>query len=419
MKTFDQVLAENRGIGPGFDFLRVSLSLSIVLCHSFLVAEGERHQLNGAFVGTFRESLVPMFFALSGFLITASAMRLRLKDFLVNRAMRILPALLVDVCVAALILGPIFTTLPLSEYFRGSEFRVYFANIIGMVCLYLPGVFDGNPFPRIVNVSLWTIPFEIACYAIMSVIILTGLLKRPRWMLAFTAAVIAAVCVIEHLFGASLDGGPPTDAPLLHKILYRFFYLYGLSLYPCFLFGCLAYLYRRYIPFNGLIALGCAATIVAVAALLPAISQWTICRVLSPLLVYVALYIGLSPIPKLPIYSRGDYSYGIYLYGFPVQQALVVMFPSIVSPWINFALSATIVTAIAIGSWHFVEKPTLALRRKFSFTARKGDDTPNLPQASKPLIAAPEVTLVPAGAHGVAPAFASTPDSAKVAGPTT
>jgi peptidoglycan/LPS O-acetylase OafA/YrhL len=76
-------------------------------------------------------SILPMFFALSGFLVSASALRLPLREYILNRAFRIMPALGVDVALSALVLGPLFTTLALVEYFTSSGFFVYFFNIIG------------------------------------------------------------------------------------------------------------------------------------------------------------------------------------------------------------------------------------------------------------------------------------------------
>ena len=83
----------------------------------------------------------------------------------------------------------------------------------------------------------------------------------------------------------------------------------------------------------------------------------------------------------VPIYHRGDYSYGVYLYGYPIQQAIVTVAPSVTSPLLHFAITLPLVTLVAVFSWHCIEKPILRLRKKFSFTARKGDDTQPLPTA--------------------------------------
>jgi peptidoglycan/LPS O-acetylase OafA/YrhL len=83
---------------------------------------------------------------------------------------------------------------------------------------------------------------------------------------------------------------------------------------------------------------------------------------LTPLpIAYCTAWIGLREIPKLPIIFSGDYSYGIYLYGFVVQQAAVHFFPL---GWLaNSVISIVAVSFLAALSWHCVEKPTLRLKK--------------------------------------------------------
>ena len=121
-------------------------------------------------------SYLPMFFALSGFLVTGSALRTgRLIPFLGLRVLRLLPALLVEVTLSAIILGATFTQLPLSEYYASPMFWSYFLNIVGDIHLFLPEVFNNNN-TDIVNSNLWTLPWELQCYIVMSVMIVTGVL---------------------------------------------------------------------------------------------------------------------------------------------------------------------------------------------------------------------------------------------------
>jgi peptidoglycan/LPS O-acetylase OafA/YrhL len=87
-------------------------------------------------------------------------------------------------------------------------------------------------------------------------------------------------------------------------------------------------------------------------------------------MIYLVCFIGLSRIPKIPFYSRGDYSYGIYLYGFPLQQALIQVFPSLHFWPYHLAASVCCATAFAAFSWHTIEKPMLKLRKAFSFARR-------------------------------------------------
>ena len=97
-----------------------------------------------------------MFFALSGFLVAGSMERTpKLSQFLTLRIIRLVPALAVEVLLCALILGPLVTNKPLWDYFAAPEFWAYFRNIVGDVHFTLPGVFEDNKLPRIVNASLW------------------------------------------------------------------------------------------------------------------------------------------------------------------------------------------------------------------------------------------------------------------------
>jgi peptidoglycan/LPS O-acetylase OafA/YrhL len=383
MKTIGSVLDEHRGIGPGFDFLRIFLAIMVLFTHSFLIAEGEKYQFSSPGITVLQAAILPMFFALSGFLITGSAMRLRLKDFLLNRGIRIVPALAVDIIFAALILGPIFTTVSLQTYFSSYEFWAYFANIFGVIHYILPGVFEHNPFPSTVNGSLWTVPYEIGCYAIMSALIIFGFLKRPFSAL-MAAALVTAVIIwltIKQVNPATLGGifKPESSG---FTLLNHFIGSKGLMLYVNFMLGAVFFLFRRFIPKHGILALICVASPITASFLLPDVSGSTLCIIFAPMLVYLTVYIGMTPIPRLPLYHRGDYSYGIYLYGYPFQQGLVTLFPKLTSPWLHFAISLPIATLVAMGSWHFIEKPILRLRKKFSFTAQKGDEVEALPQAA-------------------------------------
>lgn len=380
MRTIGEVLDRNRGIGPGFDFLRIALAVSVLFAHSFLIAEGEQFQYSTPPLALMHASIIPMFFTLSGFLITGSALRLRLKDFILNRGMRIVPALAMDIFFAAIVIGPIFTTLSLRDYFSSYEFISYFANIVGLIHYVLPGVFENNPFPNTVNGSLWTVPFEIGCYVLMALIIFTRLLKRPRVLLC-AALVFAALIFVSLAYEWVPFGGEGR----IFTATNHFLKSDGRALYVYFLAGILLYLFRNKIPFHPAI-FGAAILLFFLAAFdaFAALPQMPVKLLLIPIVAYATVYIGLSPIPRIPIYDRGDYSYGIYLYGYPFQQALVTLYPGLKSPWLHFGISLVLVTGVAMLSWHFIEKPTLALRKKYSFTARKGDAHEELPAATTP-----------------------------------
>jgi peptidoglycan/LPS O-acetylase OafA/YrhL len=92
--------------------------------------------------------------------------------------------------------------------------------------------------------------------------------------------------------------------------------------------------------------------------------------VASAPLVYVMAYLGASPLPLPAVLHERDYSYGIYLYGMPIQQMMISLFPGVTSPVSQLALAIPCIVGFAALSWHLVELPILRQRRRFSFVAR-------------------------------------------------
>jgi peptidoglycan/LPS O-acetylase OafA/YrhL len=169
-------------------------------------------------------------------------------------------------------------------------------------------------------------------------------LSTRRWlMVAVFLAAATAECAIGLLPGRHYTAGTLQA-------------LEGLVL--SFLAGNALYLIRDAVPVRfGLFALaimGCIAAylIPILALLLGTISVG-----------YVVAYIGLCRIPRVPILQRGDYSYGIYLYSFPLQQTAVWAFPALREWYWNLLLGGVPAIAFAMLSWHFLEKPALGLRK--------------------------------------------------------
>jgi len=187
------VMRANGGAGPGFDLLRLLLALAIFFSHSFFTSQGDDGSLWLSPARPLLMALVPMFFGLSGFLVTGSAMRTQsLRVFMTFRILRIVPALMTEVVLSAVILGALLTTLPLQDYYTSSEVHQYFGNIIGWIRFALPGVFVDNPMPGLVNVNLWTLKPEFACYAVMAGIIVTVLIRRTGIVATAVAVLLAA-----------------------------------------------------------------------------------------------------------------------------------------------------------------------------------------------------------------------------------
>lgn len=364
MQTLGSALDEQKGFAQGFDFLRIFLATSIIGWHAAKLS-GHVEMARASFFWFTEYMLVPMFFALSGFLVAGSSMRLSTKNFLLNRAARVLPALIADIVFAALLIGPLVTTLPARQYFANAAFFTYFLNITGWMQYSLPGVFENNPLPE-VNGALWTVPFEIGCYVMLAGLMTTGAIRRPRWTLLLTYAVLMVgvhlTIATSHLANDHVS--------LLKNLAMNLFLFKGAALLPSFLIGIVLYQLRRYVPFSKSIAIGlmCVAMLVSAFGNPSLLLSPVAPVIILPLLGYLTVMMGLLPMPRLPGFEGGDYSYGLYLYHTPFLQLLIHYFPEVLTSdlwWmLFFAGFALSLTAAAI-SWHVLEYPVLRLRNSF------------------------------------------------------
>ncbi|MGN6498986.1 MAG: acyltransferase family protein [Tsuneonella sp.] len=389
MRTIGAALDATGGVGPGFDRLRLVLATLVIAIHSIVVVAGPGGANNSLWLAS--ELVVPAFFALSGFLVTASAAHHQVGRFARNRVLRIMPALAASVTFTALVIGPAVTTLPLRQYFGSPEFVRYFLNIGGHVVLTLPGVFEHLPDAGNVNISLWTVRWEILCYVIVAAGIALGVRRLPRAANAWSLAIIALpalACLTVLALG-------PRDVPLLADVLrpHESYFVEPLPLLdelsrapewfvttvaswnfrivPFFFAGSLAYRWRRRLPVSALLAAAMALVLAALTAAVP--EDWNgpflYLACIGPV-TYLVAWVGLVRFRPVPLLEGGDYSYGIYLYGYPLQQ--LVHFTGLDrSSWIlNIVLTLPLAFATAMLSWHLIERP---LGRLGSRAARRFD----------------------------------------------
>jgi peptidoglycan/LPS O-acetylase OafA/YrhL len=360
MKTIGSHLEEHRGVGPGFDFLRIALAVSVVCWHSPGITAGKYTLDDAPYVWIFGYAILYTFFALSGFLIAASAMRLRLKDFLINRGLRIFPALFVEIILSAFVLGAIFTTLDLKSYFTHPVTYHYLTNVFGWMNYWLPGVFETNPV-TLLNISLWTVPFEMGCYVIMSGFIIFGLLNRPAIILVGLAGYMAVGLLIKasgiQISGLALEAS-------------RLFVGRGSRLFIAFVLGIVIYTLRYRIRYSPLLIFGSIAVCACVAILTKFEVGFPMLNALLGVpLAYLTVCAGVSEIPLPTLLHKNDLSYGIYLYGMPIQQTMIHLFPSVTDPIAQLGFALPPIFVFAFVSWNVIEKPITKLRKKFSFIA--------------------------------------------------
>ena len=323
-----------------FDFLRFVLAGAVLWTHSYSLA--------GAVdpLGRLDPQLdvgrlaVDGFFVISGFLVTQSWHRsATTAAFVRKRALRLLPALVVALGVSALVIAPLATRRPLVDYLLWSRPWLVFPGVLLHHFLAVPGVFPDNVFYDQVNASVWTLRYEFACYAMVAAV---GVLATRARLLALV--VIFAMSWLGGQRG--FVGG--AGHWLLHFASY-------------FTAGMLLYELRTHVPlatWSVLLALGAVAGGLAAGrldAVLPLFGSY--------LLLAAALT---RRLPAAGFGRRGDFSYGLYLYAYPIQQLVLHLHGGRANPLLVLGVAFPATLVVAVLSWRWVEAPALALKRASS-----------------------------------------------------
>lgn len=326
-----------------FDFLRFFAASAVVLGHCYWLSGLGDVEPVRLFTGSMdtADIAVNLFFVMSGFLIAASWINSRsVLDFAAKRVLRIFPALCISVVFTTFIVGPLATELPLKAYLLNSQTMSYLSNMGLVTQFHLPGVFSSNPFPDTVNGSVWTLPYEVLMYASL---LTMGLLK------VFGRIAVLAVPIMLMVIHFHLSPNFGLESDILRK---------STRLGMFFFFGSALYLYRRDVPWNWKVAL----TLLALSLLSARTSLWLYVHVLT--LPYLTIYFAHLQIPRLSQFGKnGDFSYGIYIFSFPIQQLLMYWFGPQLSLGAFIVISLLASMAIAALSWHWVESPALRLKR--------------------------------------------------------
>ncbi len=340
-----------------FNVLRFVAASLVVLSHAFELPTGFRsHDVAFALTGQpFSWYAVNLFFVVSGYLIVASwERRSSVLAFLVARFMRLVPGLFVMLTITVVVLGAAFSTLSFGQFITDSQTWRYAAGCLSIIFVRyeLPGVFSNNPVSA-VNGSLWTLRYEVLCYLSVAAIgLLPGLqhIDRRRRALILSAAVVAAsfALIIFDAFDLRHAGGKPA---MLYELA---------RLAMCFMLGGLYRQIETRLPLRFDIVVGLLVLMMAVAGTM------LFSPVANVAVAYTTFWIAFIPKGRWISWTRSapDYSYGVYIYAFPIQQALIAAWPGI-TPLLNFVLAFAITLAAAAASWHFVEKPALSLKRWF------------------------------------------------------
>lgn len=346
-----------------FGFLRLLLAILVIFSHSFALGGFGIEPLHALTQGRYNIGLasVAMFFVLSGFLIARSAANSpSIGRFLWHRFLRIFPAYWVCLVVCACVFAPLmayaesgsFTRIFSLPWNSPQSFMMNNAGVLHLnglsvegVVMFRPnsigGVLRHNPVPGVLNGSLWTLPYELGCYLAVAAVALLGVLRRARSLVL----VLFAVLWCLHAFDCLDPQG-----------FYRCFPYVGVKqlIMLCLFFcaGSICFLYRNKIPFSGWF-------FVSALLLLWISLVGGVFGLVAPIaMTYAFLWLAFS-LPFGRFDTRGDFSYGTYIYAFPIQQGLTLLGLAASGFAAYFICSLLATLLLAVFSYRFIEAPCL------------------------------------------------------------
>ncbi|MEP7101584.1 MAG: acyltransferase [Burkholderiales bacterium] len=340
------------GHDNNFNLIRVTAALLVLVSHSFAVVtgSGDAEPLRVSHGVTLGSIAVDMFFIVSGLLVTHSiAKRDSALAFVRARVLRIWPGLLVSLLLTAYALGAIVTSLAPAAYLMSTDVLGYVLRgvllSLDLAFSHLPGVFAHNPHRDTVNVSLWTLPVEVRMYSELLVFwVATRLVGPQKKRAAFGAVIVLAFayCALRHLMNwhGSVEASN-------YRLPFMFFT------------GAAAAVFADRIAVSP--ALGAiAAAVMLIGALLAGSAFYFAYSATLGCLVLCAAYLPGGAIRRYN--AVGDYSYGLYIYAWPIQQALIFAVPGLWVGW-HILWSIVVTLPLAAASWHLIEKPAMGLKR--------------------------------------------------------
>ncbi len=331
-----------------FRLLRFLTALTVAATHCLWIIYGFNPSTEGT-VGILIQAShcgICIFFGLSGYLITSSLTeRPNFLNFAVSRIIRLCPLLIFSSLLIAFVFGPFFTTASFSDYYNDWRLWAYVpVTALSYSDMTLPGLFENAPAGGEVNVSIWTLKYEIIAYIALALLCSFGLLQK-RFVWIWSGLAIATFLYVSYFTQLRAE-----FSVLMHGFRFGFAFLIGVVLYT----------YRQQIPINLIgvfLVIGFAAYTNSSAYMEPF-------RIVA--LTYTAIWFGSKKATLLNFYNRfGDYSYGIFVFHWPIAQVVLQTNPSI-----SYGDLLTIVLPLTLGfsilSWHCIEAPLLAHRFAFA-----------------------------------------------------
>lgn len=343
-----------------FGVLRLMLAYAVIISHSPEMLDGNPSREPLMALGlhvTFGGLAVDGFFIISGYLIASSYLSSRsLPQFLTSRILRIYPAFVIAFLTCVFLIAPIAGGMLGALGVRG--WLSVFAKMISLGSPQIPGAFHTLPIPAL-DGSMWTIRYEFRCYLLVALLGILGILDKRKVVLLLAGMLYIAAMVITAV------GFPSIPRGHLHQVIFGVIGdpAWAFSLTAIFMSGVCARLYRdnlRFRPFT--LLLSCIVACVAAAPIWP-FPDLAIGTAGAYLLLWTAT--GLKSPFLQRINNNYDFSYGVYLYAWPIASLIMLAaqrYQFTLAPMFltcGTAIAATLAAAI---SWYIVERPMLRLK---------------------------------------------------------
>jgi peptidoglycan/LPS O-acetylase OafA/YrhL len=350
----------SQGRDNNLNLLRLLAATTVLAAHSHGLTHPNEHPFEATLGMNAGDIAVDLFFVASGFLVTNSLVKSgSVRNYAVSRMLRIYPGLWMALLLSTLMVGLAFSDLAFTDYLRQPQTWNYLLKNATMLFgaeAELPGAFSLNPFPRLVNASLWTLRHELRLYVLLGLlwVLFRALYRTPQMrQIQFERCLVAMAIILLVASEAQHAMASHTDSVHLGAM---------------FFIGAAAYVLRRRIKLQvGWCIAG--VTLLVLSANVSPMAFGAVYRIVMP---YVVLYLAFGPSGRIRRFNNfGDYSYGVYIYAFPIQQMLVASVPGI-GGW-GLAASSVVTTFLAaLVSWRCIEKP--ALTWKIQITKRWAGD---------------------------------------------
>lgn len=325
--------------GNSYDLLRHFAALLVLYSHQFAL-HGSTEPV-APFWDSYGFVAVAIFFSISGYFMPASFKRSgNFVEFIKRRLRRLLPGMVVCAFLMTYVLGAIYTSEPTWSYLTSKGAWVTFLKYSMFLGQAIPGVFQNYIYPNAINGSLWTLPIECVCYIAIGV----ALSFSQSWkvlLALFVGSVLGTASIVHTGTGFSFYGVP-----------LNYLCMFGI----CFSGGALLsatkdtwYPSRWFLSMFAIAGMFC----------MPSQLEYSVLGAFG--ITILVSVIGESFGEKI-VNGKFDISYGMYIYGFPIQQIVINEITH--RFWLGMGISIALTMVAGYLSYRFVEKPFLQRGRK-------------------------------------------------------